>query len=282
MNLSSLWPGRNGRATVKDLGFLLEEPEEEYRSKAAEYTDAEQLDDFRNDAFLFHKRRQGLLPERNTENGHFERAAAMRILCGGQRYEAEFAIGGPVDPRTGEPCSRFSTEFQKWAEEQDKPVLHHEQAELIEQLDYGVRSHPAARDLLGEGVAHGVVRCNYRDVPCQARLDWLNPHCGLMGLFVCRCLDSVDSTLRYSGPTHEMAFQRSLLAVVMGKLVPVYIVGVEKEPPHRCGIWQLSRRLLGRAQRENDSALTRLKRCRELDHWPTGYERIRTLAPIAF
>jgi len=112
MNFLSLWSGRNGRALTEDLGFLLEEPEDEYRLKSAHFTDAEQLEDFRRDAFLFRKRQQGLLPERKSHNGHVHRAAAVRILCGGQRYEAEFAIDGPVDPHTGEPYSRYSSEFE--------------------------------------------------------------------------------------------------------------------------------------------------------------------------
>jgi len=101
MNLSSLWPGRNGRALVENLEILSEEVEEEYRSKSAEYTDPAQLDDFRRDAYLFRKREQGLLKDRSSENGRVERAAAVRIFCGGRRYEDEFAIGGPIDPRHG-------------------------------------------------------------------------------------------------------------------------------------------------------------------------------------
>jgi len=282
MSLLSLWSGHNGQAVIEDLGFLLQEPEDEYRSKSAQYTDAEQLGDFRRDAFIFHKRQQGLLPERESDDGHVDRAAAVRILCGGQRYEAQFAIGGPINPRTGEPYGRFSPEFEEWSRQQDKPVLHHEQAELIEQLDFSARSHLAVRDLLAEGVAHGVVRCTYRDVPCQERFDWLNPHRGIVALQVCDGLGWLDSTLRYGGPAHEFAFQQALLTEVTGTLVPVHVVGVETNPPHRCGIWRVSRRLLRQAQRENEKALTHLKRCREFDHWPTGYEQIRTLAPIGF
>lgn len=282
MILGMLWPSRKGHVVVEDLGSLTHEPEEEYRSKSQDHLDSEQLGDFRRDAFLFHKRQQGLLPDQSSNNGCVGRAAAVRILWGGQRYEAEFAIGGPVNPRTGEPYGRYSPEFEQWAKEQDKPVLSHEQAELIEHLDFSVRSHRAVRDLLAEGIAHGVVRCTYRDVPCQARFDWVNPQRGIVGLVICDSISRQESHFRCGGPVHELAFQRAILAQVTGAIMPVHIVAVETYSPHRCGIWHVCRGLLNQAQKENEDALARLKRCRELDHWPSGYEQVRTLAPIGF
>ena len=54
------------------------------------------------------------------------------------------------------------------------------------------------------------------------------------------------------------------------------ILAVEKREPYRCGVWRVGDDVLSIAQRENEDAILRLKRCIAKDHWPTGYESIRT------
>lgn len=282
MILGMLWPGRNGHAVVEDLGFLSHEPEEEYRSKSQDHLDSEQLGDFREDAFLFHKRQRGLVPPRPQYEDEVDRAAVVRILRGRDHYQTQYAFGGPVNPRTGEPYSKYSIEYQQWAAEQQKPVLAPEQADLIEHIDFGFRTHDVARGLLSEGVAHGVVRSRHCGVPCQARLDWLNPRRGIVAVVTCDRLAYVESQLRYNGPTHRLAFERAVLAEVIGKKTPVHLIAVEKRQPHRCGVWMLSERLLRHAAKENAKAIAQLMACHRLNRWPTGYEAVRTLAPIGF
>jgi hypothetical protein len=70
------------------------------------------------------------------------------------------------------------------------------------------------------------------------------------------------------------------LRIVSGKKYPVHIIAVEKKEPFRCGIWRLADTALNFAEMENAAAIERLKKCRETDIWPTGYEAIRTLDSI--
>jgi len=284
MNFLSIWSGRNGRHDrhlVEDLGFLVQETEEEYRAKSTDYLDSEQLGDFRKDAFLFHKRQRGLAPPRPKYGDEVDRAALMCILRGRDHYRAQYAFGAPVDPRTGEPYSRYSIEFQQWAAAQEKPVLTPEQADVIDHIDFGFRAHDIARGLLSEGVAHGVVRTRYCGVPCQARLDWLNPRQGIVAIVTCDRLTYVEPQLRQNGPAHRLALERSVLAGVIGKNVPVHLIVVEKREPHRCGVWMLSERLLRRVEKENAKGIAQLMTCHRLGRWPTGYEAVRTLAPTS-
>lgn len=282
MILGMLWPGRNGHRLVEDLSFLVHEPEEEYRARSQDYLDSEQLGDFREDAFLFHKRQRGLVPPRRRHDEEVDRAASMRVLHGPDHYRSQYALGGPVDPRTGERYGMYSIEYQKWAAEQNKPVLSPEQADLVNLIDFGFRAHDIARGLLSEGVAHGIVRGQISGVPCQARLDWLNPRRGIVAVVTCDRLTYVESDLRRSGPTHRLAFERSLLAEAIGKKTPVHLIAVEKHEPHRCGVWAPSERLLRRAEKENAKAIAQLTTCYRLNRWPTGYESVRTLALIGF
>jgi len=282
MRLASLLFGRNGHPLLEHLDFLVHEPEEAFRASASAYLDGEQLEDFRRDVFLFHQRQRGHLQRREPHDAHLQRAVAVRILRGRDALEDEFAVDGPVDSRTGEPCQKYSLAFEEWAREQGKPALGPDEAQAVENMARSVASHGAACDLLANGIAHGIVRNDYQGIACQEQFDWLNPRRGIVALHLCDGLSWLDSTLRYGGTAHLLAFGRGLLATATGKTVPVHVIAVEKSAPHRCGVWHASRLLLRGAERENEKALRRLKQCRDRDHWPTGYERVRVLKPLGF
>ena len=282
MSLASLFFGRNGHPLLEHFDFLIHEPEEAFRASGDTHLDGEQLHDFRSDAFLFHQRQRGHLPRREAHDANFQRAAAVRILHGRDALEDAFALDVPIDSRTAEPYGKYSFEFEEWAREQGKPALATDEVEAIENMARSLAAHNAACDLLASGVAQGIVRRDYLGVASQERFDWLSPHRGIVALYVADGLSYLDSTLRYGGTAHRLAFGRALLAAATGKTVPVHVVAVEKSAPHRCGVWHASRLLLRGAERENEKALRRLKQCRDRDHWPTGYERVRVLKPLGF
>jgi len=280
MNLTALWQSRNGHALVEDFGVLADESEEAYRTKSGQYLDGEQLGDFRQDAFLFHKRQCGLVPPERRRDAEVDQAIKIRILQGTECYRAHYAFAGPIDPQNGRPLSEYSSEYWRWAAEQTKPILTPDQADLIEQIDFAYRAHDGAQQLLSDGVAYGVVRTRYCGVPCQARIDWLNPKRGLVAVTTCDFFRWRDTHIRDSGVLHLLAFQWALLAQTAGRRLPAHVIALEKQTPHRCGVWAISERLLRRAQKDNEKAIAQLQECRCLNRWPTGYERIRKLKPI--
>ena len=75
-------------------------------------------------------------------------------------------------------------------------MLDDEQAALIESMNAAVRAHEHAAALLADGVAEGVVRAEYCGMPCQARLDWLNPERGIVDLKTCDNLDWLQMDAR--------------------------------------------------------------------------------------
>jgi len=154
-------------------------------------------------------------------------------------------------------------------------VYHAKSAALIEEMAAAVRRHSVAGELLAEGVPERVVRCNYNSVACQARLDWLNPAKWLVDLKTCDNIKHLEADAKSFGYLHQLAFYRALLALVSGEQVPVYLIAVEKREPYRCGVWLIKPNVLDVAERDNEAALERLVRCRQLDHWPTGYEELR-------
>ncbi|MCK4415103.1 MAG: PD-(D/E)XK nuclease-like domain-containing protein [Candidatus Eisenbacteria sp.] len=258
-----------------DTGVLIRESAEVYHAQACTYLSSHQLAEFRRDPLLYRKKQLGLVREEDRPAYLIGRAAHVLILEGREVFEREYAFGGPVNPKTGQPFGSRTKAFQEWAKAQAKPALTDEQAALIENLNGAVQAHEHAATLLAEGVPEGVIRAEYCGVASQARLDWLNPERGIVDLKTCDNLDWLQMDARSYEYAHQMAFYRALLTSVIGSVLPVHMIAVEKREPFRCGVWRMGEEVLGVGQKQNEEGIERLKVCRECDHWPTGYEDIR-------
>jgi len=259
-----------------DTSFIVREPVDVYQEKSKEYLGSHRLADFRRDPCLFRKKELGLVEEEDRPAFVIGRAAHTLILEGREVFESEYAVGGPVNPKTGEVYGTRTKAYQVWADDQGKPVVTDEQFRLIDNLRQSVEAHQHARELYSDGIPEGVARANYAGVPCQVRMDWFNPECGIVDLKTCDNLDWLQMDARTYGYAHQMAFYRAVVAVVVGERLPVFLVAVEKREPFRCGVWAMGQDVLGIAQKENEEAIARLRKCRETDTWPTGYESVRT------
>lgn len=260
-----------------DLRFLIREPADVYLGRRNEFLTAHRLAEFRRCPLLFRRKEQGLIPERDSHAFHVGRAAHVLILEGRERFETEFAVGGPINPKTGQSYGSATKAFADWAQQRGKPSLADDDAAVVEQMAASVKAHTFARELLATGVAEGVIRCEVIGLPCQARLDWINPlpDRGIVDLKTCDSLDAFEFDVRAFGYVEQMAFYRALVAEVGGHLLPVHLIAVEKREPFRCGVWQVAPRRLDAAATENDRAIRTLVRCRETGSWPTGFESLR-------
>jgi len=184
-----------------DLGVLTHEPEDAYHAKAGEYLSSHMLADFRRSPLLYYKRRLGLIDDIDRPAYLLGRACHVRILEGRDRYQQMFAVGGPINPKTAKPYGANTNAFTEWAAAQGKPVLTAEQAQLIENMAVGVAMNEQAVDLIVDGEAEGVVRAEYCNLPCQIRIDWLNPHRGIVDLKTCDDLTwfEADAWCRWAG-----------------------------------------------------------------------------------
>jgi hypothetical protein len=259
------------------LGTLIRESADLYHSKAADYLSSHALADFRKCPLLFHRKRCGLVPDEDRPAYLVGRAAHTVILEGLDTFQESFAVGGPVNPKTGRPYGNTTKAWAEWAAAQQKEVLTNQQHSLVMQMANGVAQHDFAQELLSEGVAEGVVRTEYCGVPSQIRLDWLNPRLGIVDLKTADDLTWFEADARRYGYLHQVAFYRAVLAEAIGVAVQVHLVSVEKREPYRCGAWRVAEDSLASAQRENEAAIGRLLRCEETDNWETGYEDVRLL-----
>ena len=270
--LESRAPAASGQA---NLAPLLHEPAEVYHAKAGEYLSSHLLSDFRKCPQLFHQRRLGIVQDADRPAYLVGRAVHTLALEGPDRFDEEFAVGGPINPQTGAPFGPTTKAFAQWAMEHGKDVLTDGQYALVSNMAESVRTHELAASLLSEGVAEGVVRANYCGVACQIRMDWFEPHQGIVDLKTCDDLTWFEADARRFGYGHQVAFYRAVLAQVLGVSMPVHFIAVEKREPYRTGVWKVSDDTLSAAQRENEAAIERLKRCQETGVWPTGYEECR-------
>ena len=261
-----------------DLNILEAESAEEYHAKASEYLSSHQLLDFIKCLWLHRKKVIELIEDKDSPAYLVGRAAHVRVLERQDALKEAFALGGPINPNTQKPFGANTKAFAEWAKAQGKPVLSHEQVDLIEQMARGVAMNDGAVALLQSGRSEGVVRAEHCGVPCQIRIDWVHPHRGIVDFKTCDDLTWFESDARRFGYHRQMAFYRAVLAQVLdGLLVPIHLIAVEKKEPFRCGVWRISDDTLAIAQRENEAAIRRLVVCRQQDHWPSGYEEIRVL-----
>lgn len=263
--------------TAIDLRFLIREPADVYHARSNEHVTSHRLAEFRRCPLLFRRKEQGLVADRDSTAFVVGRAAHVLVLEGRERYEHEFAVGGPINPKTGKPYGSGTKAFAEWAKRIGKPVISDDQAAVIEQMDDAVRSHLFAAELLCEGVAEGVVRCEFAGHTCQSRIDWINPlhERGIVDFKTCHSLDDFELDARAFGYVHQMAFYRALVAETSGFVLPVHLIAAEKREPYRCGVWQLSPRVLDAAQQENEQAMRELTQCRQTGTWPTRFESLR-------
>lgn len=260
-----------------DTAFLLREPADEYHAQAGKYLSSHLLADFRRCPQLYHLKVTGRIVEEDRPAFLVGRALHTLVLEGEEQFEREFAVGGPINPRTGERYGSTTKAFAAWAAASGKAVLTDAQSELVTQMATAVRGHEAAQELLATGVAEGVVRAEYCGLPCQIRMDWFEPHLGIVDLKTCDNLDYFEADARRFGYIHQLAFYQAVLAQRIGLLVPVQLIAVEKKEPFRCGVWQILSESLAFARQDNEAAIERLRQCQANQHWPTGYEEPRLL-----
>ena len=278
MNITQVWKRATGAGGdgVVWADVLMREPNDDYHAQAGKYLSSHRLSAFRECPLLFRKWQLGEIKDEDRPAYLVGRAAHALILEGREVYESQYAVGGPINPKTGAPYGPATKAFAEWSEQIGKDVLSTDQATLVEKMADSVRSHPLATELLSSGIAEGVIRTEFGGLPCQGRFDWIAPEYGIVDLKTSDNLTWFESDARRYHYLHQLAFYRSLVSETTGQTLPVYLIAIEKREPFRCGVWLIGQDVLGAAERENRESIKRLRDCMANDRWPTGYESLRT------
>ena len=255
-------------------------PAEEYHaaSRSGQYMSSHLLADFRESPELYRRKTNGEIAEAESPALALGRAAHCLILEGKTAFDEQYVVAdGPVNPKTGEPYGKATKAYAEWLSSQSREIVSPKDYGFIVKLQKSVWTHPTACALLDSGAAEGVVRAEYRGVPCQIRLDWFSPGHGIVDLKTCDSLKWFEGDCRRFGYIYQMAFYRAVLREAVGETVPVHLIAVEKNEPFSTGVWELSDDVLEQAETVNEAALARYRKCLQSGEWPTGYEETRII-----
>ncbi len=208
------------------------------------------------------------------------RAAHKLILEGAAAFADAYATGGPINEQTGKPYGPTTKAFKEWADAANKQVLSDPHHKTCLQMVESVESNQFAYDLLFHGEAECVVRVLWREMPCQARIDWIHDTGTIVDLKTCDDLTWFEHDARRYGYFHQLAFYRAVWEVASNciRSPEMFLIVVEKKEPYRSGVWKIDRSSLAVADQENVEAMERLKVCKTAGKFPSGYEDVRTLA----
>ena len=276
---------------------LLDEPFGVYLANRERYITSHALTDFVRCPRLYYLKKTGALtvdPNKTSSELILGSAAHKLILEGRQEFDKCYAVGAPVNERTGKEYGRETQAFAKWADIQraDKGTavefITTEQWYIVSSMAHSVAKHAEAQKLLNHGVAERVLRSDFGGIPVQSRLDWFT-EIGeipvIVDLKTCYDLDSFEHDAKKFMYGIQFAFyQQILLRSVFDEYdvdcaVPakVFAIAVEKREPFRCGVFEVSDAVLGHFQSTLIAAIESLKECQKAGEYPTLYESVRPL-----
>jgi hypothetical protein len=256
-------------------------PEDEYNSRRDLWETAHSFQTFRKCPFMYRKAKDGEKPKDSAVFA-FGRAAHTLILEGQDKYNASYAIGGPINEKTGKPYGVDTQAYSKWASEQGKPVLSNDQNAVLMSMASSVLEHQMASALLrhdDDTAVEAVVEAmELYGHPFQSRIDMIRAEgTAFIDLKTCANLDKFEYDAREYGYIEQMAAYRDVCRSNNASIKEVHIVAVEKQEPYRVGVWLILPESLDKASEINKQTGNELLECIDLDEWPTRYEQVRML-----
>ncbi len=196
---------------------------------------------------------------KDTSAYYFGRAAHVYTLEGKQRFDAEYMVGGPVNPRTGKTYGVRTKKFKEWAKSQDLPAVTPEEMQLIERMHRSVMGKKAARQLLSKGYPEKTGRCEIEGVPCQVRLDWMTEDDRIVDYKTTADIGTIMVDCEQYGYPIQQAFYRQCVQIITGKLMPCYLIWCSKSEPFDSVVWRLDDERLDDEARKNVLMIIELK-----------------------
>lgn len=205
-------------------------------------------------------------------------AVRTRLLYPIETFEKGYAVGGPINEKTGKTYTPTSQKFMDWAAAQGKPVLSNEQVADIVEMVAAASLHEEAQTLLENTKPHGIMRSEVCGVMCETEIDARHEANYLIDVTTTRDMLWWESDAEKFGYGLEAAFNQLVWAGAgSGKYPPMYYVVLEKNIPYRTGVWEVSKTTLARSRQVVEEALQELVACEKSGIWPTRFEEPRTL-----
>lgn len=162
-----------------------------------------------------------------------------------------------------------------------REILTADEDDLCADISSAVLADPIARHYVTGGAPEVSVLWTHDEqemgelpgfsVECKARLDYVRPDC-LVDLKTCRDASQEGFgreawRLQYHV---QAAYYRDGYAAATGRVLPFFIVAVEKDAPHVCQVFRVTENLLDLGRDSYLAMLRQLDQCKREGTWP-GY-----------
>ena len=271
------------------MSQLHTEPEAVYHAQAGKYLSSHLLGTFSQCPALYHLMATKKYTRPDKDYYIIGRALHCLVLEGLEEYKARYIANSPINLKTGKPYGSMTNVYGQWAEGQRAmglEIITPSQQDLVLQMAITVNEHKEIARILQEApLREKVMRTKYCEIECQIRMDALGEGVGIVDLKTCDRLNRLPYAARDYNYYGQLAFYRAVLGAAdivpwakeMGLPIDVYLIAVEKQFPHRCGIWHVDKASLDEAQEDNEQLIKELKECQASNTWPTRYEDMRYL-----
>jgi exodeoxyribonuclease VIII len=232
------------------------------------------------------------LEKKKTPAMELGSAFHLRALFGEEVYHDTYAIGGPINEKTGKAYGEGTKKFEEWATDQGKgsTLSTSTDKKLWEMVD-ALSNHKEAVDILAnreEGLMEKIIRTDYEGLPCQIKFDLFYPDRELLvDLKTTSNLESFEKAAYPDGYNYlsQMAFYRQVISLTTQINPECVFVVVESTAPYRVGVWNIDSFTLNQSRIANERGLRQLRESIKQERtisedWPSGYEEIRTLSIV--
>lgn len=208
------------------------------------------------------------------------------VLLGENALRSEYAIGGPINPKTGKTYGEDTKAFAEWAEDQGRAKwMGQDRFDLLLAMRDGIMRNKDARAFIEQ------------DGVCEYRIDWTNTATGLP--MKCR-FDKVNRNglkgdLKTTDDVSPEAFARTILnygyhcqqdiydegGATEGIDGPFMFIAVSKSPPHECAVHILEDPVwMILARERNLRTMQELAQCRATGDWRGRHSRELNRVPV--
>ena len=207
--------------------------------------------------------------------------ALHSLILEPQTFADTWAIGGPVNPKTGNPYGVETKAFQEWESEQGKPVMSHAQHRALLGMAESIAAHPLARTIRDAPRKTELsLFWELEETPCKARIDCLQ--------------DGVVWDIKTTRDASYRGFERSISeyryhmsaawyldgarrAGLIGMDCKFLWLAIENVPPYALCVYRAIDELLEVGHILCVEAFDQYVKCEQEKHFPTAYAQEEVL-----
>jgi hypothetical protein len=253
----------------------VEESIADYKAKSREYITPQDFVAFVKCPYEFKLQREGLVTRPRSAHSALRRAVALMAFGLQDRLDQEFAVGGPINEKTGKPYGLNTKAYAYWLAKQNKQYsLDADGYSRALDMSGIVRERMASMFVGGKDVTLRTTDMCHSRVDCVSKIG---SSVEITQILVCDNLDDFGWDIKKFNIPLRAAFMAYCAKTYDTASISIYFIVVENRPVLRCGVWGMSSEEINEQFTAVNSHLRWMKECQTANHWPTGYEQPRNL-----